>query len=121
MKRVLIADSDPASRQAFNLLITQKLGVDRVYEAGDTETLIKTLEKHPVDILLLDWKLYGAPAPETCRLLLKAYLDLKIILLSVDADDCRLAQAAGAEFIHKGSNPDQVMQILGPWLESLDR
>jgi DNA-binding NarL/FixJ family response regulator len=120
MKQILIADPDPASRQALNLLLTKKLGVTGVREAGDSETLIKTLEEYPLDILLLDWKLYGAPAPETCRLLLRAYPGLKIILLSVNAEDCQAAQAVGAGFIHKGSSPATVLAVLEPWLSSAD-
>lgn len=118
MKHILIADPDPASRKAFNLLLTKKLGITGIHEAGDSGTLIKTLEEYPPDILLLDWRMYGAPAPETCRLLLKAYPGLKIILLSVDAEDSQAAEAAGAQFIHKGSNPADVLAVLGPWLAS---
>jgi DNA-binding NarL/FixJ family response regulator len=120
MKQVLIADPDPASRQAFNLLLTQRLGITGIHEASDSETLIKTFERFPVDILLLDWKMYGAPAPETCRLLLKAYPRLKIILLSVNADHLSAAQAAGAGFIHKGSSPEEVLRVLEPWFISID-
>jgi DNA-binding NarL/FixJ family response regulator len=90
------------------------LGIQDIQEAGDTETLIKTLEDHSFDILLLDWRLYGAPAPETCRLLLKAYPRLKIVLLSVDADDCQAALGAGAGFVHKGSAPGEVLAVLEP-------
>jgi DNA-binding NarL/FixJ family response regulator len=116
MKHVLIADPDPTSRQAFNLLLTQKLDITSIHEASDSETLIKTFEKYQVDFLLLDWQLYGAPATETCRLLLKAYPGLKIILLSVNADDLPAAESVGAGFIHKGSNPEEVLSVLLPWL-----
>jgi DNA-binding NarL/FixJ family response regulator len=118
MKRILIADPDSASRKALSLLLTQKLGLYDIREAGDTETLIRTLADCPLDILLLDWELYGAPAPETCHLLLKAYPGLKIVLLSVDADDCQAARGVGAGFIHKGSAPGEVLAALEPLLSS---
>jgi DNA-binding NarL/FixJ family response regulator len=64
----------------------------------------------------LDWRLYGSPAPETCRLLQRAYPDLRIILLSVDADDASAAKEAGAAFVHKGASPDDLIATLTPLL-----
>ena len=120
MTRILIADPNSASRQALSLLLNKKLGIQDIQEAGDTETLIKTLADCPLDILLLDWRLYGAPAPETCRLLLKAYPGLKIVLLSVDAEDNLAALSAGAGFVHKGSPPGEVLAVLEPLISSAE-
>lgn len=116
MIRVLIADPDAATRKAIILLLERKLGSSSIEEAKDVETLIRTLAHVPTDLLLLDWKLYGSPAPETCRLLRRAFPHLQIILLSVDAADALAAKEAGAEFIHKGAPPDQVIATLMPFL-----
>jgi len=99
-------------------LLTQKLGFTGILEAGDSETLIKTMEESRFDILLLDFRMYGAPPPEICCLLLKAILGINIFLLSVNAEDCLAAEAAGVGFIHKGSDPADVLTILGPLLKS---
>jgi DNA-binding NarL/FixJ family response regulator len=64
----------------------------------------------------MDWRLHGAPAPETCKLVQKAYPNLKVILLSVDANDAPVAKEAGAIFIHKGASPDELITILKPLL-----
>jgi DNA-binding NarL/FixJ family response regulator len=109
MTRIVIADSDSAGRKALTLLLTHKLGITDIYEAGDADTLIHTLVNCPPDIFLLDWRLYGATAPETCRLFLKAYPALKIVLLSVNAEDRRAVQESGASFIHKGADPDDTL------------
>jgi len=82
----------------------------------DVETLIRSLADTPPDLLLLDWRLYGSPATETCRLLQKAYPRLKIVLLSVDANDAIAAKEAGADFIHKGASPDELIATLTPLL-----
>ncbi len=118
MTRILIADPNSASRQALSLLLNKKLGIQDIHEAGDTETLIKTLEDQSLDILLLDWRLYGAPALETCRLLLKAYPGLKIVMLSLDADDNQAALSVGAGFVHKGSAPGEVLAVLEPLINT---
>ena len=116
MIRILIADPDSATRKALILLIQRKLGTCCIFEVKDVETLIRTLADTPPDLLLLDWRLYGSPAPETCRLLRKAYPQLKIVLLSVDADDATAAKEAGADFIHKGASPDELIATLTPLL-----
>ena len=117
MIRILIADPDSATRKALILLLRRKLGTNGIIEAKDVETLIHALADSPPDLLLLDWKLYGSPAPDTCRLLQKAYPHLKIIILSVDASDEAAAKDAGAGFVHKGASPDELIAILKPLLD----
>lgn len=116
MIRILIADPDSATRKALILLMQRKLGTNCIVEVKDVETLIRSLADTPPDLLLLDWRLYGSPATETCRLLQKAYPHLKIVLLSVDANDATAAKEAGAAFIHKGASPDELIATLTPLL-----
>ena len=116
MIRILIADPDSATRKALTLLLRRKLGTNGILEVDSVETLIRLLADTPPDLLLLDWRLYGSPAPDTCRLLQRAYPLLKIVLLSVDAGDETAAREAGAEFIHKGASPDELIATLTPLL-----
>lgn len=116
MIRILIADPDSATRKALILLLQRKLGTPCIYEVKDVETLIRTLAETSPDLLLLDWRLYGSPAPETSLLLRKAYPQMKIILLSVDANDEKAAKEAGADFIYKGAAPDELIATLTPRL-----
>jgi DNA-binding NarL/FixJ family response regulator len=112
MIRILVADPDSATRKALALLLRRKLGREEVVEVESVETLIRALADTPPNLLLLDWRLYGSPAPETCRLLQRAYPCLKIVLLSVDANDAIAAKEAGAEFIYKGASPDELIATL---------
>jgi two-component system, NarL family, nitrate/nitrite response regulator NarL len=116
MNRILVADSDLAARKALTLMLQLKLGPSDIVEIGDVLTLIRELADVSADLLLLDWRLYGSPAPETCRLLRKAYPHMQIVLLSVDARDAETAKKAGAAFIHKGASPDQLIATLKPLL-----
>ena len=112
MIHILIADPDSATRKALILLMQRKLGTYSIIEVKAVETLIRSLADTPPDLLMLDWRLYGSPATETCRLLRKAYPHLKIVLLSVDANDVTAAKEAGADFIHKGASPDELIATL---------
>jgi len=117
MIRIIIADPDPATRKAITLLLQRKLGTNGLAEVGDVETLISTLAGETPDLLLLDWRLYGSPAPDTCRLLQKAHPHLRIVLLSVNTEDEASAKEAGADFIHKGASPDEMIATLTPLLQ----
>ena len=112
MIRILIADPDPAARKALALLLRRKLGREEIVEVDSVGCLIRALADTPPNLVLLDWRLYGSPAPETCRLLQRAYPGLKIVLLSVDANDETAAKEAGADFIHKGASPDELIATL---------
>lgn len=114
MIHVLIADPDSTTRSALALLLQRKMRDITIAEAGDVETLIRSLTDTPPDLLLLDWRLYGSPAPETSRLLQRAYPALKVVLFSVDAEDAAAAETSGATFIYKGASPDDVLKILEP-------
>jgi DNA-binding response OmpR family regulator len=116
MIRILIADPDSATRKALALLLRRKLGEGEIVEVDGVETLIRTLADTAPDLLLLDWRLYGSPAPETCRLLQRAYPQLMIILLSVNAENATAAKEAGASFIYKGASPDELIATLTPLL-----
>lgn len=116
MNPIIIADPDSATRKALTLLLKRKLGTEGIFEVDSVEALIRSLADTPPNLLLLDWRLYGSPAPETCRLLQRAYPQLRIVLLSVDADDASAAKEAGAAFVHKGASPDELIATLTPLL-----
>lgn len=105
-------------RKALALLLTHRLGIQEVSEAGDMETLVRLMADSPPALLLLDWRLYGAPALATCRLLRKAYPTLRIVLLSTDEEDLSTAQKAMAGFVHKGDSPEKLIATLKPLLEN---
>jgi DNA-binding NarL/FixJ family response regulator len=117
MRTILIADPDSASRNALALILKHRFGAVHIREAGDVETLIHSLADCPPGLLLLDWSLCGAPAPEACILLRKAYPMLKIVLLSADASDLEAAHLADVSFFHKGSQPNQLIETLSDMLK----
>ncbi len=116
MFHIVIADPDPTTRKALANLLKRRLGITEIEEVADVEALIQALADRPPQVLLLDWRLQGSPAPETSRLLQKAYADLTVVLLSVDAEHSDAATAAGAKFIYKGASPDELINTLKPLL-----
>jgi DNA-binding NarL/FixJ family response regulator len=120
MKRILIADPDPAFRKALALLITRRLDVRHIDEAADTGTLIQKLADTRPNLLLLSWSIHGVPGPETCILLRNTYPYLKIILLSLNPEDAAAAHSVGAWFICKSASPDETLDVLTSIIKEAD-
>jgi len=116
MKRIIIADPDPAFRKALALLISRKLDIRLIDEAADTGTLIQKLADTQPDLLLLNWSIHGVPGPETCILLRNTYPNLKVILLSLNPEDAETARCAGAGFICKSASPEETLEVLRSYI-----
>ena len=112
MKRILIADPDPAFRKALALLLALRLDIRLIDEASDTATLIRKLADTPPDLLFLSWSIHGLPGPETCILLRNTYPTLKLVLLGSNPQDAAAAHAVGAEFICKSASPEETLAAL---------
>ena len=111
MTRILIADSDPRTRQALALLLERKLGVHSADEAWDCASLEGQLAVNAPDLLLLDCYLPGLPTPKIAALLGRS-AGARLILMSVNADDITTAQMLNAAFIYKGALPEEVLATL---------
>jgi two-component system, NarL family, invasion response regulator UvrY len=112
MKRLLIADPDQAFRKALALLIARRLDIQSIAEAADIGALIQKMADDCPDVVLLNWSIHGVPGPETCVLLRKTYINLEVILLSLNPEDAAAAHAAGAAFICKSASPEETLTVL---------
>jgi DNA-binding NarL/FixJ family response regulator len=113
MTRILIADPDSRTRQALALLVERRLDATCVGEARDRGSLEQQLAACTPDLLLLDCYLPGLSAAEMAGL--AGHLaGVRLILMSVNADDVATAKALDAAFIYKGASPDEVLAVFKP-------
>jgi len=111
MTRILIADSDPRTRQALALLLERKLGILSAGEAWDRASLEGQLAMSAPDLILLDCYLPGLSAAKIAALLGRS-AGARLALMSVNADDVTTAQMLNAAFIYKGALPEEVLATL---------
>jgi len=111
MTRILIADPDSRTRQALTLLLERRLGTVHIDEAGDRATLERRLAANAPDLLLLDRYLPDL-SPAQITGFMGRSAGMRLILMSVDADDVATAEALDAAFIYKGAVPDEVLATL---------
>lgn len=109
MKRVLVAEDDPAIIDALSLI----LGAEgyEVLPAKNKEQILEQLQENP-QLILLDIRLSGTDGGETCKEIKqnKAFSKIPVLLMSANPDIEAIAQEAGANgYIRK---PFEMMQLL---------
>lgn len=110
---ILIADDQSRVRSALRLLLEQEPDLILVGGASDATGLFLSLEKGPVDIVLLDWDLPGLPIHHLLRLLRLERPSLHIIAMSSRPEARHQALQAGVTaFLSKGAPPETVLSIL---------
>jgi CBS domain-containing protein len=111
--RVLLADHQPQVRSALRLLLEHELGIHRIDEVGDIQSLRAQIQATPPDLILLDWELPGLSSLDLFSVLRDCCPGLLVIALSVHGEARRMALAAGADaFVSKGESPECLLTIL---------
>jgi DNA-binding NarL/FixJ family response regulator len=95
--RVVIADDHAVYREGLARLL-RKFGVDVVGEAPDGEAAIRMVDQTAPDVVLLDLRMPGMSGLEAVRLLTDQAAAVRVLVLSVSADqaDVTAAIVAGA-------------------------
>jgi two-component system, NarL family, invasion response regulator UvrY len=113
--RIFIADDHPVVRQGLRRIVEADPGLAMAGEAGDTETLLKALEKTATDLLLLDVSMPGGPFPDTLKALRERFPTIKVLVLSVHPEDqwaVRALRAGAAGYLTKDHSPDQLLEAI---------
>ncbi|MCA9970628.1 MAG: response regulator transcription factor [Anaerolineales bacterium] len=110
---VILADDQANVRSALRLLVEQDGASRVVAEAADAAGLLLALERHPADLVLLDWELPGLPARYLVRLIQMERPYTRILALSSRPEARQPALDAGVTaFVSKGAAPDVVRAAL---------
>jgi len=113
--RIFIADDHPVVRQGLRRMVEADPGLTMAGEAGDTESMLKTLEKTATDLLLLDVSMPGGPFPDTLKALREQFPTIKVLVLSVHPEDqwaVRALRAGAAGYLTKDHSPDQLLEAI---------
>jgi DNA-binding NarL/FixJ family response regulator len=94
--RVLVADDHPSIRENLRYLITAESDLTCVGVAKDgNECIALSLQLKP-DVLVLDHDMPGADGLVVARTLRRVQPRLRIIVYTLNADMCSVAEASGA-------------------------
>jgi DNA-binding NarL/FixJ family response regulator len=111
--RILIADHQPAVRSAVKLLLEERLGLDVVGEAADSQELLSQLDHLRPDVILLDWDLPGWSAAGLSDALRGLGRQPRVIVLGAGPQSAQAALAAGADaFVSKYDPPRRLLTVV---------
>ena len=112
MARIIIADPDPASRNALFLWLAYKQGVEDIIQVSDGAELACALAESIPDVIMMDWALPDRPAPEFIRGIREKHPELRWIIMSVDSEIALQAAGCSDWFIRKGSSPEGMFSVI---------
>ncbi|SFF35242.1 response regulator transcription factor [Sunxiuqinia elliptica] len=112
---IYLVDDHALFREGLRFLLQNMDGVSMIYEAENGAELLQGLEQYDVNLILLDIEMPVMNGIETAERALKIRPDMKIIALSMYADDNYYASMieAGADgFLLKNSSFSEVKRAI---------
>ena len=116
MIKLCITDDHHLILEGLRMVLHQQQDVHVVHTCMSGEELLALLESgtHP-DIILLDINMPGMNGIEVCGKVKKAYPDIRVIGLSMNAENhlVKLMMKNGADgYLHKNSGTDEIIQAI---------
>lgn len=112
---VLIVDDHPIFRRGLRAMLAQESWVGAVEEAATVAEAVRTVTERPVDLVGLDVHLPDGRGSDHVGRLLRIRPGIRILMLSVDADEGTVSAALGEGahgYLLKGDDADDVMAAL---------
>ncbi|MCR6700649.1 MAG: response regulator transcription factor [Dokdonella sp.] len=84
-------------------------------EVDSTAAALAFVARHAVDVVVLDLRMPGLPAPDAVRALLQARSDLRIVILTSFFDDAEVHAVLGAGahgFLLKDASRDEILAAI---------
>src|SRR6185295_7213884 len=85
--KLLLAYRHTLLRQALRTLLTAQGDVEVIQEAEDGREAVELAEKHRPDVVLMDTQLPVVSGIEATRMIRKRNRDVRVLLLTLGADD----------------------------------
>jgi len=109
--RILLCDDHLLIRASLKSLIGEFPGIEVVGEAGDGREALEHVAKSRPSVVLMDIAMPGLNGLEATRRLIKDHPQVRVVMLSMHADESHVLQAlrAGASgYVLKGSAPREL-------------
>jgi DNA-binding NarL/FixJ family response regulator len=105
--KILLAIAKLDLRLSIELILSHEPNVQVIGTASTSDGLLALLETSGPDMILVDWTLPGALAPELIPELIKNNKSIKIIVIGEDPASRSIALRAGAKaFVNHGAPPE---------------
>ena len=109
--RVLLADDHQLVRAGIRSLLERISSIEVIGEAGDGREAIRLVEKYNPDVVLTDIAMPGLNGLEVTRHLTKTFPKVRVVILSMYADEEHLhvaLRAGAAGYLLKGGAREEL-------------
>lgn len=110
--RVLVADDHPIMRKGVIYLLQGSLGIDVCDEAGSVADCLATLERAPVDVLVVDCHMKDGSGTDVLVKVQEKWPDVQVIILSThNQPECvmRALRLGASGYVSKDAEPTEIM------------
>jgi len=111
--RIMLVDDHPMLRRGLSDLLSMEDDLLPVAQASSGEEALMLVERHELDLVLLDLNMPGMDGIETIRALRAAGVDTRIVIFSVSDDHADVLEALreGADgYLLKDMEPEELIE-----------
>jgi NarL family two-component system response regulator LiaR len=118
--RVLIVDDQLRARKSLKALLSTSPCVSEMYEAGDGREAVQLVKDLQPDLVLMDVRMPELDGLKATVQIKALRPEIKVIVLSMYAEYCEEALAAGADgFVAKSDAPGALVRTLAAIMEEV--
>ena len=113
--RLVIADDQRLFRQSLRIVLEHEADLKVIGEAGDGQEAYEQAKDLRPDVVLMDVEMPKLDGIAATRILTKALVGIKVLILSSYSDDDRVLQgiqAGAVGYIVKDATPDEFVKII---------
>ena len=113
--RLIIADDQRLFRQSLRIVIEHESDLKAIGEASDGQEAYELAKALRPDVVLMDVEMPKLDGIGATKILVKALVGIKVLILSSYSDDDRVIQgiqAGAAGYIVKDATPDEFVKII---------
>lgn len=99
MWKVMVVEDQPIVRQGLKVILEQDENINVTLEASDGQEAIDKLEKHMVDLVMMDVRMPKMNGLEATRIIKRKWPDIKVLILTTFNDE-----AYALESLKDGAN-----------------
>jgi two-component system invasion response regulator UvrY len=115
MIKILIADDHPLVREGLKKTLKAETGMSVVCEAGNAHELLLQLQKHEVDVVVMDLSMPGNSGLDVLKEIKERFPKLPVLILSMHPEDrfaVRSIRAGAAGYLTKESAPQELVKAI---------
>lgn len=113
--KIAIADDYTIFRDGLKVGLAIDDNLEVILEAGDGEDLVKGLETHKPDVIIMDLKMPVMDGMEATKLIKKKYPDIKIVVVTMYDDEkfvIHLMEIGASGYLLKNADADEIRKAV---------